>query len=59
MGHVGDAAIHAIAKLLLVETGHQQTTSESKAYVARPAAPAAAYKGQRGAGSKQEFTETD
>ena len=42
---------------LLVETSHQKSTSGSKAYVARPAAPAAAYKGQKGAGTKQKSNE--
>ena len=38
-----------LAKLLLVETSHQKSTSGSKAYVARPAAPAAAWIGCCGA----------
>ena len=57
---VGDTVLtleDTLAKLLLVETSHQKSTSGSKAYVARPAAPAAAYKGQKGAGAKQKSKE--
>ena len=58
---VGDKALtleDTLSKLLLFEASPSRSMSGSKAYVAKPAAPAAAAKAQKSAGSQAE-TEGD